>query len=155
MSTDDVKSLVRQYVQKVWNHGDSAALDDLTTPAFAYYLAGQPPRNRTDMQQFIAMTHAAFPDWHVEIVDLIAEANTAAVRWQGQATHRGVFHGIPPTGKRVTVTGINLYRIADGKIAAEWEQTDSLGLLQQLGVLPRAITETDKVSEILKQELPR
>jgi predicted ester cyclase len=46
-----------------------------------------------------------------------------------------VFHGVPPTGKRITVSGINVYEIVDGKIAREWEEMDALGMLQQLRVL--------------------
>ena len=61
-----------------------------------------------------------------------------AIRWKGLVTHKGAFYGIPPTNKRVSVTGINAYEIVDGKVATEWEQTDSLGLLQQLGSLPGA-----------------
>jgi predicted ester cyclase len=53
-------------------------------------------------------------------------------------THLGIFQGIPPTGKQITVSGINIYHAVDGKVTAEWEQTDSLGMLMQLGVPPRA-----------------
>ena len=136
MSTD-VKVLVRRYVEGVWNRADAAALANLTTPGFRYYLGGHPGRDRDAMRQFLSMTHAAFPDWRVEITDIVAQDDTVAVRWKGDVTHQGAFHGIPPTGRRITVTGINMYRIAGGKIDAEWEQTDSLGMLQQLGVLPQ------------------
>ncbi len=136
MATKDAKTLVRQYVESVWNRGDLAAFEELATPDFSYQLGGQPARDRAGMRQFIAMVRAAFPDWWVEIADIVAEGEMVAIRWQGQVTHEGNFYGIPPTGKRVTASGINIYRIAGGKIAAEWEQMDSLGLLQQLGVLP-------------------
>jgi predicted ester cyclase len=59
-----------------------------------------------------------------------------AVRWRGEATHLGAFQGLPPTGRRITVNGINLYRVHAGKVVEEWEQTDSLGMLRQLGALP-------------------
>ncbi|MDR3574346.1 MAG: ester cyclase [Anaerolineaceae bacterium] len=133
----DLKELIRQYVEQVWNLGNPAALDQLTTPSFTYLLAGQPGRDRAGMQQFIKMTHVAFPDWRVQIVDIIAEGSSVVIRWQGRVTHQGVFQGILPTGKQITVSGINIYRIAGDKISAEWEQTDSLAMLQQLGVLPR------------------
>jgi steroid delta-isomerase-like uncharacterized protein len=132
--TTDTKALVRRYIEKVWNQADLAALDDLTAPAFTYHLGGQPKRDRAGMRQFIEMAHTAFPDWRVQIIDLIAEGDRVAVRWNGQVTHRGDFHGIPPTGKQVVVSGINIYHIVEGKVATEWEQTDSLGLLQQLGI---------------------
>lgn len=53
-------------------------------------------------------------------------------------THQGPFYGLPPTGRQIKASGINIYRIVGGKVDAEWEQTDSLGMLQQLGALPAA-----------------
>ncbi len=89
------------------------------------------------MQQFIAATRSGFPDWRVEALATVWEGDTVVVRWVGTVTHAGVFHGLLPTGRRVRVSGINMYRIAEGKIAQEWEQMDALGLLSQLGALPR------------------
>ena len=138
MSTDTAKTLVSTYIEDVWNRADAQAFDRLTAPAFAYCLGGQPPRDRAAMLAFLQGVHAAFPDWRVQIDDIVAEGNTVAVRWSGQVTHEGPFHGIPATGKRIAVSGVNLYRIEDGRIAQEWEQMDSLGMLAQLGVLPPA-----------------
>ncbi len=136
MSTTETKTLVSTYIENVWNRADAQALDDLTTATFTYCLGGQPPRDRAAMLAFLQAVHVAFPDWRVQIEDLVADGNTAAVRWMGEVTHQGPFHGILPTGKRISVVGINLYRIENGKIAQEWEQMDSLGMLAQLGVLP-------------------
>jgi steroid delta-isomerase-like uncharacterized protein len=138
MNTNTTKDLVRRYVEDVWNRRDLAALEALTLPTFAYHLGGQPARHRAALGDFIRGTHAAFPDWRVEILDLIAEGNRAAVRWSGHVTHQGSFRGIAPTGRKITVTGINVYEVSEGRIAVEWEQTDSLGMLQQLGALPPA-----------------
>jgi len=73
MPTGDAKALVREYVEEVWNRGDSTAFDALTTPSYTYYLGGQPGRDRASMKQFIAMIHAAFPDWRVQTAQVIAE----------------------------------------------------------------------------------
>lgn len=137
MSIDAHKSLVTGYIERVWNGGDADAVEDLTTPAFAYRLGGQAPLDRAGMRQFLAATRVAFPDWRVEIASMLAERDSVAVRWVGTVTHRGAFHGIPPTGRTISVSGINLYRIENSKIAEEWEETDSLGMLRQLGVLVR------------------
>lgn len=136
MAPPDLKSLVIEYIERVWNRGESAALDELTTPAFTYQLGDQAPRDRLGMQQFIAATRSGFPDWRVEVLATVGEHDTVVVRWAGTVTHQGVFHGLPPTGRRVRVSGINMYRIADGRIAQEWEQMDALGMLSQLGALP-------------------
>lgn len=134
----DAGDCVRRYIETVWNQGSLAGLDELTTPDFSYHLNGQAPLDRAGMRSFLAAMRAAFPDWRVETLDFVAEAGIVAVRWTGRATHEGVFRGIPPTGRQITVTGMNMYRVTGGRISVEWEQMDSLDMLQQLGLMPRA-----------------
>jgi len=86
------------------------------------------------MEAFIAATRRAFPDWRVDVVSTVAEGDQVAVRWRGSVTHGGDFHGIPATGRTITVSGINVYRVHDGRVAEEWEQMDTLGMLRQLGL---------------------
>lgn len=136
MNADDAKELVTAYIERVWNRADQAAFNDLTAPTYRYHLGGQLPRDSAATQEFLQAVHRAFPNWRVEIQAMIVEGDHVAVRWQGRATHSGVFQGLPPTGRQIEVCGINLYRIEQGRIAEEWEQMDSLGLLQQLGLLP-------------------
>ena len=136
MSREDVKALVSKYIEEVWNSADLKAFDELTRSEYAYHLGGQEPRDKAAMQRFLKDVHLAFPDWRVQIQDLVVEGGTVAVRWTGRATHQETFQGIPPTGKRISVCGINVYLIRNARIAREWEQMDSLGMLQQLGVLP-------------------
>lgn len=136
MSTDERKRLVIEYVERVWNRSDLEALDQLTAPSFTYQLGEQPPRDRISMREFLATTHAAFPDWRIEISEILADGESVAVRWRGIVTHQGPFHGIPPTGRQIRISGINMYRIAGSMIVGEWEQTDTLSMLRQLGALP-------------------
>lgn len=136
MPTDAATTLVSTYIEDVWNRAHAQAFNRLTAVSFTYCLGGQPPRDRAATLAFVQGVHAAFPDWRVRIEDIVAAGDTAAVRWSGQVTHEGPFHGIPATGRRITVSGINFYRIENGRIAQEWEQMDSVGMLAQLGVLP-------------------
>ena len=136
MTRSEVKDLVERYIDAVWNRGDADALEALTEPGYLYRLGGQPARDRSAMAEFIAMVHRAFPDWRVAIVDVIADEEGAAVRWEGEVTHGGPFQGIAATGRRVKVSGISLYRVSKGRIEAEWEQMDTIGMLAQMGVLP-------------------
>ncbi len=129
------RELVQDYIEQIWNWVDFTSFNALTLPSFQYYLGGQPARGSTEMEKFVQATRIAFPDWRVQIVDSLVSDDRVAVRWQGNVTHQGVFNGIPPTGRRIAVSGINIYQIKDGRIAAEWEQTDSLGMLMHLGVL--------------------
>jgi steroid delta-isomerase-like uncharacterized protein len=136
MPAGDAKSLVLGYIEQVWNGADPAAFDNLTGSSYAYSLGGQPVLDRDAMKQFLQAVRVAFPDWQVKVEDIIEEKGTVAVRWNCSGTHKGVFRGIPPTGRRISSCGINIYLVEDGRISREWEQMDSLGMLQQLGVMP-------------------
>ena len=68
--------------------------------------------------------------------DQIAEDDKVVTRWTAVGSHQGELMGIPPTGRRVTVTGITINRIVGGKIMETWNNYDALGQLQQLGVVP-------------------
>ena len=80
------------------------------------------------------MIRTAFPDLHFEADDLLAEGDKTAARYHGRATHLGPFNGIPATGKYVTMTGIDVFRVRDGRIQEAWIESDYLTLMQQIGV---------------------
>ena len=86
------------------------------------------------------MYQAAFEDGMVTIDDMIAEGDLVVTRWTGRGTHTGELMGIAPTGKEVTVSGITIARLANGKIAEEWELMDALGMMVQLGAVPQPAT---------------
>ena len=75
-------------------------------------------------------------DGHWEIEEMFSAGDRVVVRWTGSGTHVGEINGIPPTNKKVRVDAISIHRMADGKIAETWEVWDTLGFLQQLGVVP-------------------
>ena len=90
-------------------------------------------------EQFLAnitSLREGFPDIRFTIEDLIAEGDRVAVRWEWTATHTGTFRGVAPTNKRIENAGIAIYQFRDGRIIRNWVQTDRLGALQQMGVLP-------------------
>jgi predicted ester cyclase len=77
-----------------------------------------------------------FPDWHSRLEALIAEGDLVTERFTARGTHQGEILGVAPTGRQVTLAGINIFRVQDGKLVARWGRTDDLGLLQQLGIVP-------------------
>jgi steroid delta-isomerase-like uncharacterized protein len=77
-----------------------------------------------------------FPDFNLTVEDIVAEDDKVAKRWVFQGTHSGEFAGIPPTGKRVIMRGITLYRLTRGKVSELYWNYDVFGLLQQLGAIP-------------------
>lgn len=136
MQPEENKDLVRRFIAAE-EQGDVALLGQLMAPDFRLHLPGSPePMDGESTRQFFAMFHAAFPDSSRAIEDQIAEGKLVATRVTLSGTHRGDFQGIPPTGRQVTITGIGIHRVVDGRIAEHWPQPDLLGLMQQLGVAP-------------------
>ena len=138
MSADN-KSLHRRFVEEVFNQGNLAAVDELVAPDIIDHNAfpGLTPGSE-GVKQIASILRAAFPDIHYTLEDEIAEGDKAVVRDTMRGTHRGEFMGIAPTGKQVTVGGMDITRWSNGKIVEHWAQFDTLGLLQQLGVVPPA-----------------
>jgi predicted ester cyclase len=82
------------------------------------------------------MYRGAFPDLEMTVDGILAEADMVALRWTATGTHRGDLMGIPPTGKRVSVTGQVMSRFVGGKVVEDREVFDALGMMQQLGAIP-------------------
>jgi steroid delta-isomerase-like uncharacterized protein len=136
MSVEQNKATVRRFAAELLNTGDFAVADDLLAPDFAIYgFPGVPP-TRAGLEQVLTAFRSAFPDWRDTIDDMVAEGEHVVVRLTGTGTHQADFMGIPPTGKQVTLSGMALYRLRDGKIVEDRVQLDMLGMLQQLGVIP-------------------
>ena len=133
MSTEANKRTVRRCLEEVFNHGDVAAIPELIDPAFVDH--GAPPGSPGG-HAAVALFAAAFPDWRTEIAELVAEGHLVAFRGTAAGTHRGPFLGVAPSGRRVRVEGMHLFRLAGGKIVEHWSQADWLGLLRQLGAIP-------------------
>ena len=84
-----------------------------------------------------AMFRGAFPDSYFTVEDMIAEGDKVATRKTFHGTHEGEFMGIPPSGRSVSMGLIDIVRIAEGRVVEHWSEGDSLGLMQQLGVIPQ------------------
>lgn len=137
MAAQKHEDVVRGFYEAVFNKGDQAALNDLVAADFVDHnpFPGQGP-DREGLRQFVQTFRGPLPDLRVEIQDMIAQGDKIAVRWTARATHKGDFLQIPATGKQVTISGIDIMRIADGKIAEHWGHQDQLGFVREIGVLP-------------------
>ena len=137
MSTEANKATVRRFVQ-VWGQGSLDTIDELAAPNFSVYhpLLQETVHGPEAFKQVLMGIHAGLPDVEVVSENEIAEGDQVAVRWTMHGTHSGELLGIPPTGKQVTLTGIAIYRLTDGKIVEERGEEDALGFMQQLGVIP-------------------
>jgi steroid delta-isomerase-like uncharacterized protein len=139
------RTLMRRAIEEVWNRGNFALVDELVASDFVGHsdAVGHPepaennePDGPEGYKQYFAMLRGAFPDIHFTIEDQITEGDRVVTRWVARATHKGAFQGIPPTGNQGVVTGITIYRVANGKFVEGWTNLDALGMQQQLGILP-------------------
>jgi predicted ester cyclase len=134
LSLEENKAIARRWNDEIWSKGSLAAIDELFATDFVSHYPGEPTPNRESYKQWVTMNFAAFADVHCTIDDIVAERDKVVIRWTWRLTHtKGEYMGIAPTGKRVTMTGISILRIAGGKIVEEWGNTDDLGMMQQLG----------------------
>ena len=137
MTLEENKSIARRINNEVWSKGNLAVIDEIYA---AKYVNHDPmpeiAPNREGLKQSVSMMKAAFPDLQTQTEDLVAEGDKVVNRWTASSTHKGEFMGIAPTGKRVTITGIQICRIVDGKVVEDWTEYDMLGMMQQLGVVP-------------------
>jgi predicted ester cyclase len=137
MSAEEKKALVRGCWEECFNKGNLAVVDEFVASTYRWHGPGQEVSGREGIKQLIGLYRAAFPDFQMTFEDQIAEGDKVASRWTMRGTHTGDLLGIGPTGKQGTMTGIVISRLAGNAIAEEWENFDQLGLLQQLGVMPR------------------
>jgi len=136
-SLEENKALVRRVIEEVRHQGKLDVVDEVYATNFVPHLVGNPDiRDIEGFKQLVTTLRTAFPDGHFTIDDIIAEGDKVVTRWTFTGTHKGELMGIPPTDKQATVTGIDIIRIASGKIVEGWTNMDTLGFMQQLGVIP-------------------
>jgi len=125
MSAEENKALSNRVAQAI-SEGDLDTLDDLMAPELA-----------EEFKRDIAEIRRAFPDYAGTNVDQIAEGEKVANRFVFLGTHLGEFEGVAPTGKRVEFVGHSIDRVVDGKIVESWVEVDLLGVMEQLGAVPK------------------
>ena len=135
MSTEENIAVVRRWLEEIGNAGKLEVVDEIYAPTFVDHAAmpDQLP-GPEGVKQFIRMIKAVFPDWHYTIEDLIADGDKVVARVTMRGTHQGTWFGVPPTGKQVITTAIQIHRIAEGKIQETWANADILSMMYQIGV---------------------
>jgi predicted ester cyclase len=133
MSIEENKAIARRWNEELFNGGNPDIIDELAHPN---YVSHPGMTSSGAFKQSAMQMGSVLSDWSITLEDLVAEGDRVAFRWTAYATHSGPYMGVQPTGKRVTMTGISIYRIADGKVIEDWHVTDNLGFQKQLGVVP-------------------
>jgi steroid delta-isomerase-like uncharacterized protein len=134
MSTEENKELVRSTFAAL--ETVLASHENFYGPDWVGHFPGMPPIDADGHRMYSEVMMTAFPDLDRTVEDMVAEGDKVVARWTARGTHTGDFQGIPPSGNFATSSGITIFRIADGRIVEEWSESDSLGLLQQVGAIP-------------------
>ena len=133
---DQNKSIVSDFIEALFTKGDLDAVDRYLSPD---YVDHDPPfganANREGMRATGAMIRAAFPDWHSDLHLLVGEADIVVEQFTASGTNRGEVMGVAPTGRTVSLKGINIFRLREGRIVERWGRLDDLGFLSQLGIV--------------------
>lgn len=134
MSAEENMRIVRRVVDAL-NKGDVNILDEVCSADFAYHNPIGPDMGCEGLKKAQAMMRAAFPDRHIVVADMFAAGDKVTTRVTVRATHRGELWGVPPTGKEIAFSSFIIDRFEGGKLVEEWQMTDFLGLMRQLGVV--------------------
>jgi steroid delta-isomerase-like uncharacterized protein len=131
------KEIVRRYYDEVFNQRKVDLVDELAVEDYVEHdpFPGQ-GNGRRDLKARVEAILGAFNPLRFTIEDVVAEGDRVVVRWSQTGTQSGNFMGIPPTGKKFTIAGIDIHAVRDGCMAEHWHVVDQLALLQQLGVIP-------------------
>jgi steroid delta-isomerase-like uncharacterized protein len=133
------EALAHRFHMDIFQEGNLDAADEILSPDFVWHGAfspGEDQRGPQPTKQVASQVISAFPDRRISHEETIAQGDKVLIRWSMSGTQEGEIQGIPATGRGVTLTGLDLFRIEGGKIAEMWQEADRLGMMQQLGVIP-------------------
>lgn len=132
------KQLMPNFVEFI-NTASEKLAAELVSPDAVFHVPGRPEpvRGPAGYLEIISMMRGGFPDIQWTLEEMIAEGDMVAARFTLRGTHQGAFFGVPATGKQIEAQAMNFYRFTGGKIVEERGQPDLLGLMQQIGAIPR------------------
>jgi steroid delta-isomerase-like uncharacterized protein len=142
MSVQANKAILDRHFNQVLNQGQLDVVDEIYTND---YTLDAPVRSdgssqargltqgREQLKQRVTLFRTAFPDIHFSQDDVVGENDTVVVRYTYRGTHRGVFAGVEPSGRSITIMGILIAHLKDGRIQEAWSAFDSAELMKQLG----------------------
>ena len=128
------KRLIRQMNAEVWNRANLDAVDELFTPGFVLHFLtdGSESKGIDSLRQHVREHREAFPDWSEEIKRIVAEGDFVVIHYVSSGTNQGQWLGNPPTGRRVHINEMSIFRIEDGRIAEQWLLPDIFSMQRQL-----------------------
>jgi steroid delta-isomerase-like uncharacterized protein len=148
MALEENKALIRRYIEELFNKHNLEVIYEIFSDDYVNHQkigAGPDERikSREEFMEVARLFFSAFPDQTTTVEDMIAEGDKVVTRWVTWGTNEGDFMGAPPTHKKVTIRGISIDRIADGKIAESWTNADMIDFMQQICAFPEKVTAAE------------
>lgn len=131
----ETESIIRELFERGFTGGDRTVVDAIFAPDAEYHQPGV-PSGPEGLGLIIELNNDAFADWRFEIHEIVEAGERCAVRWTARGRHENTFISEGPTGREIELGGISMYGLRNGRVVEAWSSPDSLGLLQQLGVIP-------------------
>ena len=139
MSTEGNKAIARRFYEELFSEGNLAVADEIIAPDYCDVGPGAIPglpAGPEGSKMLVMVYRNAFPDIRFTVEEQVAEGDIVVTRWAATGTHEGALAGFPATGKPVTVVGVAVDRVVDGKLVVGWDISDRYSMFQQLGVIP-------------------
>ena len=137
---DDYAALADRFHMDLFKKGDLSVADQILTPDFVNHGAGIPPelaQGPEGAKRFAQAIRTGFGnEVNISHDDVIVHGDRVVIRWSTWGTHKGDLLGVPATGKPIKITGIDIFRVQDGKLAELWQNWDQLQMLLQIGAVP-------------------
>jgi steroid delta-isomerase-like uncharacterized protein len=130
--TEQERNLGRRWFEEVWNQARREAIAELLAPDGVLHEGGTDTVGPDGFYPFFDRLRATLPDLRVKVDDCFGEGDLICVRWSATGKHTGEGLGIPPAGAAISVTGISVMRVKNGKLIEGWQNWDMLGMLQQI-----------------------
>ena len=140
MMSEENKVLARRFLEEAFNEGNLDVVDEIVTSDYVLHDPASPEgeiRGPEGIKGFVQMYRSAYPDTDITVEDQIAEGDDVVTRWTARGTHQGELLGVAPSGNRVEVTGITIDRFSGAKAVESWTNYDALGMMQQIGAIPK------------------
>ena len=134
MSSAENRRLMERFYEEVMSRGNLAFIDEYCSPDYVDHDDDLAAPGREGLRQHVAMIRRGLPDTQVTVEDMVADGDKVAVRTTARGTHMGEFMGVSPTGKQITISGMDITRFAEGKIVEHWGLVDAMAMMQQLGL---------------------
>ena len=134
------KATARRWSTELWSKGDLRVADEIIAADYVRHDPGDPfpARGAEDVKKIVTMLRTMFPDFRIHVESMVAEGDIVVSRYTATATDTVGYMGMPPTGKAIRTSAMQMFRFANGRIVESWAVRDDLGTLRQLGHLAPA-----------------